>query len=402
MKNGWEIMRLGDVLVKTETADPTRSPQTEFEYIDVSSVSNETLTIQETQRLKGKDAPSRARRLVKANDVLFATIRPTLRRIAIVPDELNGQVCSTGYFVLRPQPRLDYRFVFYYLQAECFMVEMEKLQKGASYPAVTDGDIRSQNIPLPPLPEQQRIVAILDEAFAGIAQARAAAEKNLQNARVVFESHLNAVFSQRGEGWVETMLEQVLDVQPQNGWSPPAVNHSDSGTPVLTLSSVTGFVFRPEKVKFTSVVTNDSRKYWVKNGDFLITRSNTPELVGHVAIAEGIEEPTIYPDLIMRMTPATDRIVTKFLYYQMRTSRLRTEIMGRAQGANPTMKKISNGAVRTLPIIVAPVALQQKIVEKLDALTDETTRLEAIYRRKLAGLDELKQALLHQAFSGNL
>ena len=151
----WQTKTLGDVLLKTETTDPARSPQTGFDYIDVSSVSNETLSIQETQRLKGKDAPSRARRLVRANDVLFATIRPTLRRIAIVPEELDNQVCSTGYFVLRSKPDVDYRFVFYFLQTEDFMTSMETLQKGASYPAVTEGDVRSQLIPVPPLDEQQ-------------------------------------------------------------------------------------------------------------------------------------------------------------------------------------------------------------------------------------------------------
>src|SRR6185437_5344653 len=118
MKKGWKTTVLGDVLVKTETTNPTRSPQTEFDYIDVSSISNETLAIQETQRLKGRVAPSRARRLVKANDVLFATIRPTLRRIAVVPEGLDNQVCSTGYFVLRAKPGIDHRFLFYFLQTE--------------------------------------------------------------------------------------------------------------------------------------------------------------------------------------------------------------------------------------------------------------------------------------------
>jgi type I restriction enzyme S subunit len=163
---GWVEKRLGDVLVKTETTDPTRSPNSEFDYIDVSSVSNETLTIQETQRLKGKDAPSRARRLVRAKDVLFATIRPTLRRIAIVPEELDEQVCSTGYFVLRANREVDFRFIFYFLQTEDYMVAMEKLQKGASYPAVTDGDVRSQPIPVPTLAEQHRIVTQLDALAA--------------------------------------------------------------------------------------------------------------------------------------------------------------------------------------------------------------------------------------------
>ncbi|MEK6784018.1 MAG: restriction endonuclease subunit S [Nitrospirota bacterium] len=402
MKKGWQKKTLGDVLVKTETTDPARSPQTEFDYIDVSSVSNETLAIEETQRLNGKDAPSRARRLVKANDVLFATIRPTLRRIAIVPEELDNQVCSTGYFVLRAKPDVDHRFVFYFLQTEGFMTAMEKLQKGASYPAVTDGDVRSQQIPIPPLPEQQRIVGILDEAFDGIATATANAERNLHNARALFESHLQTVFTQRGEGWTETTLEEVLAIQPQNGWSPPAANHSDSGTPVLTLSSVTGFRFRPDKRKFTSASTDSRRNYWVKNGDFLITRSNTPELVGHVAIASRIEKPTIYPDLIMRMNPAPDRIMTEFLYYQMRSPSLRKEITGRAQGANPTMKKISNGAVQTLPIAVPSIPTQRAIVRTLNVLAEETQRLESIYQQKLAALEALKKSLLHQAFSGEL
>ena len=158
---GWVEKPLGEALVKTETTDPTRSPQTEFDYIDVSSVSKETLAIEETQRLQGKDAPSRARKLVRTNDVLFATIRPTLRRIAIVPEELDSQVCSTGYFVLRAKPDVDHRLVFYFLQTETFMTAMETLQKGASYPAVTDGDVRSQPIPIPPLKEQKKIASKL-------------------------------------------------------------------------------------------------------------------------------------------------------------------------------------------------------------------------------------------------
>ena len=283
------------------------------------------------------------------------------------------------------------------------MGQMACLQKGASYPAVTDGEVRAQQLAFPhALPEQQRIVGILDEAFDGIATAKANAEKNLQNARALFESHLQSVFNQRGPEWEETTLERILIEQPRNGWSPPAANHSDSGVPVLTLSSVTGFKFRAGKIKFTSTKTDSRRHYWVKNGDFLITRSNTPELVGHVAIAAGITEPTIYPDLIMRMNPAPDRMLTKFLYYQMRAPSLRREITGRAQGANPTMKKISKSAVQSLPIHVPPLPLQKKITSQLAALAAETQRLEAVYQQKLAALGELKKSLLHEAFTGQL
>jgi type I restriction enzyme, S subunit len=191
----WRTKELGEVLVRTESARPELRPDDEFEYIDVSSVSNETYKIVSTQRLKGKNAPSRARRLVRAGDILFATVRPTLKRIAIVPNELDGQVCSTGYYVLRAGGEIYGPYLFYYLFTDGFMGQMEKLQKGASYPAVTDSEVRSQLISYPPLAEQRRIVAILDEAFEAIAIARANNEKNLQNSRELIEIVLQEAFT---------------------------------------------------------------------------------------------------------------------------------------------------------------------------------------------------------------
>ena len=209
MTNGWQTQTLANVLQKTETVDPLEFPEREFAYIDVSSVSNETYEIEQTQRLKGKDAPSRARRLVRYKDVLFATIRPTLQRIAVVPAELDRQVCSTGYCVLRSKPTLDHRYLFYWLFTANFSGAMETLQKGASYPAVTEGEVKSQIISVPPPAEQRRIVGILDKAFDGIATAKANAEKNLQNARALFDSYLQSVFTQHGTGWVEKRLDEV-------------------------------------------------------------------------------------------------------------------------------------------------------------------------------------------------
>jgi type I restriction enzyme S subunit len=303
--------------------------------------------------------------------------------------------------VVRPKSEsLAMRYLEYLFRGG---IDISKAITGAAQPQITRTNLEPLEISYPEsLPEQHRIVALLDEAFAGLATAKANAEQNLQNARAIFESHLQSVFSKRGEGWVETTLETVLATQPQNGWSPPAANHADTGTPVLTLSSVTGFRFRSDKIKFTSAQTDLSKSYWVKNGDFLITRSNTPELVGHVAIAADIERPTIYPDLIMRMNPMPDRMITEFLYYQMRTPAMRTKIIGRAQGANPTMKKISNGAVKTLPVTAPPIETQQVIVATLQEVSTETQRLTSLYERKLAALEELKKSLLHQAFNGEL
>jgi type I restriction enzyme S subunit len=380
MKKGWQTRTLGDVLVKTETTDPTRSPSVEFDYIDVSSISNETLTIQETQRLKGKYAPSRALRLVRANDVLFATIRPTLCRIAIVPEELDEQVCSTGYFVLRAKPEVDFRFIFYFLQTEDFMAAMEKLQKGASYPAVTDGDVRSQPIPVPPLPEQRRIVGILDEAFAGLATAQANAEKNLQNARALFDSHLNEVFSKRGEGWVERTVDK-LSTNLDSHRVPITKNVRKSGEyPYYGASGIVDYVadyiFEGDTLlisedganllaRSTPIAFSVTGKYWVNNHAHILRFENM----------------------------ATQR----FVEFYLESIPIDEYITGAAQ------PKLNQKALNSIPIpIPKSVDEQAQIVGRIEGVQEETRRLAGIYERKLAALGELKKALLHQAFAGEL
>ncbi|MCC7118366.1 MAG: restriction endonuclease subunit S [Anaerolineales bacterium] len=193
----WEEKRLEEVLQKTETVDPTKTPNKKYIYIDVSSVNKENLSIEEVNFIKGKDAPSRARKLVKTNDVLFATVRPTLRRIAIVPEEYDNQICSTGYFVLRGKEFIDNKLIFYFLQTKGFMGKMEKLQKGASYPAVTDGEVRNQIIHFPKsLAEQSAIVQRLD----GLAQETRRLEEVYQSKLEDVEELRKSVLKEAFEG----------------------------------------------------------------------------------------------------------------------------------------------------------------------------------------------------------
>lgn len=407
MKKGWTTKPLGEFVDAVSTG-PFGSMLHKADYVEegiplVNPVNmvNERIVVDHSMLVSETTRDRLSRYVLKDGDIVVAR-RGEIGRCAVVGPDEDGWLCGTGSFFIRPSNQTDSQFLAHLLRSPEYRERLEASSTGTTMQNLSNTTLSSLLVSLPPLAEQQRIVGLLDEAFAELATAQAHAEKNLQNARALFASHLQAVFTQRGKGWVEKTLEEVLTVQPQNGWSPPAANHADSGTPVLTLSSVTGFVFRPDKLKYTSANTDPKARYWIQNGDFLITRSNTPELVGHVAIAAGIERPTIYPDLIMRMRPDPAKALTEFLYYQMRTPALREEIAGRAQGANPTMKKISNGAVRTLPISVPPLDQQRAIVAQLDALSAETQRLSAIYTRKQAALAALKQSLLHQAFAGEL
>jgi len=178
----WETQKLSDVIEKGETINPTTNPDTKFSYIDVSSVDRKNFSISKTQTLRGKDAPSRARRLVKTGDVLFATVRPTLQRIAIVPEKLNGEVCSTGYIVLRPKASIICsKFIFYYMLSEKVNTQMESLQTGASYPAVNDTQVKKLHISFPSLSEQKIIVARLDAAYSEFKNANEAIVKSKAN-----------------------------------------------------------------------------------------------------------------------------------------------------------------------------------------------------------------------------
>ena len=402
MKAGWQKKMLGEVLQKTETINPLQFPEVELDYVDVSSVSNKTFQIEETQRLKGKDAPSRARRLLKTNDVLFATVRPTLQRIAIVPEHLNNQVCSTGYFVLRPKSDFDHRYVFYFLFTEGFMSQMEALQKGASYPAVTDGEVRGQIIEFPPLPEQQRIVGILDEAFDGIATAKANAAQNLQNARALFESHLQSVFTQRGEGWVEKPLSELCEIK--HGFAFKSEFFTNKGDYVLltpgNFYESGGYRERGEKQKYYS--GDFPRNYILEQGDLLVAM--TEQAAGLLGSPILVPEPNKFLHnqrlgLVIKKSgvPWTN----EFFFHVFNTCNVRKEIHDSASGVkvrhtSPT--KIGELAV-SFP---ASISEQGTIVSKLNDLDEETQRLESIYQQKRAALDELKKSLLQQAFTGQL
>ncbi|MCF8348667.1 MAG: restriction endonuclease subunit S, partial [Bacteroidales bacterium] len=195
---GWEEKKLGEVLVKTETTDPTKNPDTEFTYLDVSSVNKETKEIETPTVLIGKDAPSRAKKMIRTGDVIFATVRPTHSRVALIPEEFDEQVCSTGYFVLRTKQSVNNKLVFYFLLTNGFNEQMEKLQRGASYPAVTDNDVKSILFRFPTSKQdQQTIVHQLDALRAETKRLEAIYQKKIVALEELKKAVLQKAF--RGE-----------------------------------------------------------------------------------------------------------------------------------------------------------------------------------------------------------
>lgn len=159
----WPCVPIGTLCEPTGVEDP--QSRSSFRYVDISSIDRLWKRITEAQEIKGPAAPSRARKAIRAGDVLVSTVRPNLNAVAVVPDNLDGEIASTGFAVLRPKRQgLSARYLYYYCWTPGFVTALSAKVRGAQYPAVSDEDVRSVPIPLPALSEQHRIVEILDQA----------------------------------------------------------------------------------------------------------------------------------------------------------------------------------------------------------------------------------------------
>lgn len=167
-KEGWVEKKLGEVCEKTKNIKWSESSGT-HQYIDLSSVSRDELTITDSITVDYKNAPSRAKQIIKAHDILFATTRPTLRRLCIVGNNYDNEICSTGFCILRPNSTVYCGYLFFCLLTDEFYKYIEPLQTGANYPAVTDGIVKQYVLFIPPsLSEQQRIADRLDALSANV------------------------------------------------------------------------------------------------------------------------------------------------------------------------------------------------------------------------------------------
>lgn len=392
---GWEEKVIGDVVQEMTTVDPGKAPDATFTYIDVSAVCRDTLTVASTAQLLGRDAPSRAKRAVAAGDVIFATIRPTLLRVACIPEDLDGAVCSTGFFVLRPRSGIVGRYLYYWLQGESFLSSMAALQRGASYPAVSDGDVRNHPIPVPPLGEQRRIVAILDEAFAAIETATAAAEKNLANARELFESVLRLAVNRCADSFDHKPLEAVASVL--SGYAFRSTDYVDSGHFLIRIGNVQDGEVCLDNPKYVELDQRTER-FELAPDDLVVSLTGN---IGRVAKIGPSDCPAALNQRVARLRVIKPDVVSlSFLFLLLRAPFFFEHLSMTSHGV--AQLNVSPKAISGMPLPLPPYDEQCCIVEQLQAIEEGTAELRQIASRKLALLGELKQSLLQKAFRGEL
>ena len=292
---------------------------------------------------------------------------------------------------------MDISFLAYALKGG---IELTDAITGAAQPQITRTSLMPLAISFPEsVAEQQRIVGLLDEAFAGLATAKANAEKNLQNARALFESHLQSVFTQRGKGWVEKRLEEVADANCSLSYGivQPGEEFAD-GMPVVRPTDLTAKVIHLGGLKRINPKLADGYKRTALHGGELLlcVRGSTgvvsiaaPELVGG-NVTRGIVPIRFDHSLLL----------PEFGFYLISSEPVQSQIRAKTYGA--ALMQINIRDLRVITLSIPPLKEQATIAARLDELHAETQRLASLYERKLAALEALKKSLLHQAFTGEL
>ena len=332
-------------------------------------------------------------RMLPPNSVILSSRAPIGHLVINTDPMATNQGCKG----LIPGKQLQHKFLYYYLSSAVDL--LNSLGTGATFKELSGGKLKEVTVPVAPLPEQQRIVNILDEAFDGIATAKANAEKNLQNARALFESHRQCVFTQRGKGWMEKPFEAVVDADCSLSYG--IVQPGDeypNGLPIVRPTDLTKRAIYLDGLKRIDPKLADSyKRTTLQGGELLLcVRGSTgviskaaPELAGG-NVTRGI--------VSIRFNRAL--IIQDFGYYLMTSEAVQSQIREKTYGA--ALMQINIRDLRNIALSFPPLTEQSAMTDKLDALAGETQRLESIYQRKLAALDALKKSLLHQAFSGQL
>jgi len=394
MTNGWQTRNLGDLCEVVGGGTPPKDNPAYYSgkipWATVRDMRHEVIT--ETECRITKDAvQSSATNIIPSGNVIIAT-RVGLGKVCLLGQDTAINQDLRG-IIPRNSKTLTVRFLFWWLKSVADVIVAEGT--GATVQGVKLPFVKSLPISVPPLPEQQRIVGILDEAFAGIATARANAEQNLQNARALFESHLQSVFKRQPN---EVSLSALAaDVTDGDHMPPPK---APAGVPFITISNI---VKRTRQIDFSNTFTvpvayfqNLKPNKKPRVGDVLYTV--TGATLGIPVLVEE-ERDFCFQRHIGLVRPKPDTHSAWLTYALLSPQVFRQATIGSTGAAQKT---VSLSVLRDLKLPKLSFTEQRRIAAELDAISAETERLAVVCERKLTALEALKKSLLHQAFTGQL
>jgi len=398
----WAESSIGKVVVKTKQRDPRKKPDEIFQYVDVSAVSNTSFKITSAAPTLGSQAPSRARKVVQTDDVLFATVRPTLKRIALVPPELDGAIVSTGYCVLRcDKAKADPGFLYSFLITDHFNARMAGLERGANYPAVRDSDVTASWLPLPPLPEQQKIAHILTT----VQRAIEAQERIIQTTTELKKALMHKLFTQglRGERQKQTEIGPVPESWEVVALSNCAVVQTGIAKgrkidpkdavqlPYLRVANVQDGYLDLTEMKTITIRKDEEARYALHEGDVVLTEGGDFDKLGRGFIWHGQVDRCVHQNHVFVVRPDTKRISSEFFAYQSQSPYGKAYFLSVAHKTT-NLACINTTKLKAFPVLLPPKEQQRDIVNACQSIDEKI----ASSRTKHSALQALFRTLLHE------
>ncbi len=297
---------------------------------------------------------------------------------------------ADGVKVLLPIKSIDARFFFYQLQS----IPIDDLGYARHYRL-----LKNKKLSFPLLPEQKRIVTILDTCFEAIDKAKANVELNLQNAKELFQSQLNQIFTQKGDGWVEKKMFDLCSIITCGVASTPKYVDEDIGVPFLSAQNVKNGEVQLDKYRFISKKFHQhlTKKNKPQKGDILYSRVGAK--YGEAGVVEHDFEFSVYVSLTL-IRPIADKLNNYYFKFYLNSPLIKS--LAKASIQSSGVPNLNVNVVREFPVTYPSLSKQKKIVNTIDKLKSQTRSLESNYQKELEALDELKKSILQKAFKGEL
>jgi type I restriction enzyme S subunit len=312
----------------------------------------------------------------------------------------NQKVCLVNkLFALTVKDTIDPKYIYYFYQSEEFQFEFKSNLTGL-IGGVSKSKFKNLEVPIPPLPEQKAIVKILDEAFAKIDQAKANIGKNIENSKKLFQSKLNEIFSQRGEGWEIEYLGEISEFK--NGLNFSKSSKGDEIKIIGVSNFRNNFSVPFDDLDTISIDGELSDIYKLKTGDILTVRSNgNPKLIGRCILAENVNEIISHSGFTIRIRVDQSIISAKYLCHFLKSPQVKNELIKGGNGIN--IKSLNQKVLSSLKIkYPSSISHQNNISKQVTKISALNVEIGNVYIQKSVMLDELKKSLLQKAFSGEL
>lgn len=420
--NHWEVCHLKNIVsCNDEVLSENTDPEFEFDYVDISNVSLED-GIKLIQRIKFKNAPSRARRRARNKDIIISTVRTYLKAIAVVNcREEDNLIVSTGFAVLRSKNIVNSKYVGYFVQHQKFIEQVCIRSNGVSYPAINASELIKIPALLPPISEQQAIVDYLDRETAEM-DALITEQKELvsllkqKRSAIISETVCRGLdptvpMKDSGVKWLGMVPEEwnvsklglfVKKIESGvsvNGAPYPVASNQQFG--ILKTSCVSTFQFRPEENKEVNDYEYHRVACPVRKGTLIVSRMNTPELVGACAYSEYNISNLYLPDRLWQVD-FLPNIFVKYIWFYLRSIFARCYLASLATGTSSSMQNISQDQFCGIAIVFPSLSKQQAIVDYLDRETSEIDHLITDCESSIHLIKQRRTALISEAVTGKI